>query len=436
VRTHLYRGAAAAFAATLLGLLAQGAPAAATAGPDVMSEDPVVTAAANRPLFQLPFACGEEWRLGTYPGHDDFDIDMFPVEGQALNRPILASYGGRVANKGYTNGGGNGVRIDHGNGWQTLYLHMVAPAIVNEGDTVSRGQQIGRVGNTGSSSAAHLHYEQWLNGAKIESYFNGSPSGITDDGTSTSRVVESKNCADVAPRERVGIYGVLDSGALYYAVVDPTTNKRVHTVTSTDTIGFVPKAIVALNHNTLLATSPAGGLYRIDVLTNKTSLQFNRTAEPLETGWTHDLLAFDGAYLYGVADGHLMRYVVSRPKPSDVSIGQRTVFERGYTLSTLTAIAPKRLLAVANDGSLLQYYVPKTGTPSRYELKPGRWSSVNQLISGGQGYYLGRDDNGGLRSYVDADPYDGNGDDLTYGPWVDERGWTQHLITAVPTYNN
>ena len=39
---------------------------------------------------------------------------------------------------------------------------MVAPAIVDEGDTVSRGQQIGKVGNTGNSSAAHLHYEQLL----------------------------------------------------------------------------------------------------------------------------------------------------------------------------------------------------------------------------------------------------------------------------------
>ncbi|WP_433790847.1 M23 family metallopeptidase [Actinoplanes sp. CA-252034] len=434
MRTLSYRGAAAALALTSLGLLGLTAPAAAE--PGTMSEDPAVTAAASRPLFQLPFACGDKWRLGTYPGHDDYDIDMFPIVGEALNRPILASYGGKVVNKGYTNGGGNGVRIDHGNGWQTLYLHMVAPAAVNEGDTVSRGQQIGKVGNTGSSSAAHLHYEQLLNGAKTESYFNGSPSGITDDGTSTSRVVESRNCATVAPRDPVGVYGVLDSGELYYAVVDPTTNKRVHTVTSTDKIGFLPKAIVALNHNTLLATSPAGGLYRIDVITNKASLQFNRTAEALETGWTHELLAFDGAYLYGVADGHLMRYVVSRPKPTDVSIGQRTVFGRGYTLSTLTAIAPKRLLAVSNDGSLLSYYVPKTGDPSRYELKPGRWSSVNQLISGGQGYYLGRADNGGLRPYIDADPYDGNGDDLTYGPWVDERGWTQHLITAVPTYND
>ena len=54
----------------------------------------------------------------------------------------------------------------------------------------------------------------------------------------------------------------------------------MHTVTfapPTDKIGFVPKAIVALNHNTLLATSPGGQvLYRIDVITNKTSLQFNR----------------------------------------------------------------------------------------------------------------------------------------------------------------
>ncbi len=162
-------------------------------------------AAGPRPLFQLPFPCGESWRLSTYAGHDDFDIDMIANSGTTNNRPILASYGGRVVRSGWDSGGGNYVRIDHGNGWQTLYLHMIAPPPVSVGQVVTRGQLIGRVGSTGNSSGPHLHYEQLRDGAKVESWFNGVPSGITTDGhpagepQSPPRNVTSANCKDEPP---------------------------------------------------------------------------------------------------------------------------------------------------------------------------------------------------------------------------------------------
>jgi hypothetical protein len=38
-------------------------------------------AAGPRPLFQLPFPCGESWHLATYGGHDDYDIDMTANSG-------------------------------------------------------------------------------------------------------------------------------------------------------------------------------------------------------------------------------------------------------------------------------------------------------------------------------------------------------------------
>ncbi len=164
-------------------------------------------AAGPRPLFQLPFPCGESWRLSTYAGHDDFDIDMIASSGTTNNRPILASYGGTVVRSGWDNGGGNYVRINHGNGWQTLYLHMIAPPPVSVGQIVTRGQLIGRVGSTGNSSGPHLHYEQLRDGAKVESWFNGEPSGITTDGfpagepQSPPRNVTSANCDTEPPAE-------------------------------------------------------------------------------------------------------------------------------------------------------------------------------------------------------------------------------------------
>jgi hypothetical protein len=120
--------------------------------------------------------------------HDDYDIDMTANSGASENRPILASYGGTVAFAGFDTGGGNMVRINHGGGWQTLYLHMIAPAIVSTGQAVAQGQQLGRVGHTGANSSAtnHLHFEELADGNKVESYFNGVPSGIRSDGDPTT----------------------------------------------------------------------------------------------------------------------------------------------------------------------------------------------------------------------------------------------------------
>lgn len=55
---------------------------------------------------------------------------------------------------------GNHVIIDHGNGYYTLYGHMQYNSItVKNGDTVSKGQKIGKMGNTGYSTGNHLHFE-------------------------------------------------------------------------------------------------------------------------------------------------------------------------------------------------------------------------------------------------------------------------------------
>jgi len=80
--------------------------------------------------------------------------------------PIYASAAGTVivSRVGGWNGGyGNYVVIDHGNGVQTLYAHMNTDE-VSVGESVSRGQRIGTVGNTGQSTGYHLHFE--VRGAK------------------------------------------------------------------------------------------------------------------------------------------------------------------------------------------------------------------------------------------------------------------------------
>ncbi|GGQ82338.1 M23 family metallopeptidase [Couchioplanes azureus] len=171
---------------------------------------PMLRPPGPRPAFQLPVPCGETWTLGTYPGHDDHDVDLFPAKGEPWGRPVLASASGTVTEAGINGtlggrtpddpdgprgrGGGYWVKIDHGGKWKTLYLHMLEPPLVREGQHVRRGDQIGRIGSTGDSGAPHLHYEQHRGFEKVETYFDGVPSGITSDDREYSVSRRSNNC--------------------------------------------------------------------------------------------------------------------------------------------------------------------------------------------------------------------------------------------------
>ena len=64
---------------------------------------------------------------------------------------------------------GNYVKIDHGNGYKTLYAHMSGFA-VTLGETVTQGQVIGYVGNTGNSYGNHCHLEMSYNDVLFNPY--------------------------------------------------------------------------------------------------------------------------------------------------------------------------------------------------------------------------------------------------------------------------
>jgi murein DD-endopeptidase MepM/ murein hydrolase activator NlpD len=67
-------------------------------------------------------------------------------------------------------GYGKHIRINHGNGYETLYAHL-SKFSVARGAKVKRGQLIGLVGSTGKSTAPHLHYEVHKNGQPINPAF-------------------------------------------------------------------------------------------------------------------------------------------------------------------------------------------------------------------------------------------------------------------------
>lgn len=112
------------------------------------------------PMDNAYILCG--W--GCYPGHKGVD---FAAHGGGYG-PIYAADRGVVTANGYDPGGwGYYIRIDHGNGYQTLYAHMRAPGYYSVGSTVSKGDNIGYVGMTGRTTYPHVHLELWSGGARI-----------------------------------------------------------------------------------------------------------------------------------------------------------------------------------------------------------------------------------------------------------------------------
>jgi len=108
---------------------------------------------------------GVGMRLSPWTGKAEFHsgIDI----PNPMGTPVYAPADGAVEFVGESNGNGRTVVLNHGQGITTLYAHL-SKANVKEGDRVRKGQQIANVGNTGSSTSPHLHYEVRVNGVPID----------------------------------------------------------------------------------------------------------------------------------------------------------------------------------------------------------------------------------------------------------------------------
>jgi murein DD-endopeptidase MepM/ murein hydrolase activator NlpD len=100
----------------------------------------------------------------THQGHDVM---------AACGVPVIAARGGKVQYSGYHSAAGNYVVIDgKGTTLDFMYAHFAEPSPLKTGDTVRTAQPIGIVGDTGSASACHLHFEIWTSPGWYE---GGSP---------------------------------------------------------------------------------------------------------------------------------------------------------------------------------------------------------------------------------------------------------------------
>ena len=87
--------------------------------------------------------------------------------GAGYGTKVVAANGGTVTMAGWNGGYGNCIVVDHGGGLATLYAHLSSMS-VSRGNTVSKGQQIGKIGSTGVSTGPHLHFEVLRNGSTTD----------------------------------------------------------------------------------------------------------------------------------------------------------------------------------------------------------------------------------------------------------------------------
>ncbi|QFY09484.1 peptidoglycan DD-metalloendopeptidase family protein [Nonomuraea phyllanthi] len=162
--------------------------------------------ASAAPNYQLPFPCGQKWRLNTWDSTHAPALDMVrEPQSQTEGSPVVAPASGTVNQSYYHSNAGNMIQINHGGGHFTTYIHLQSRA-VSVGDRVTQGQVIGRVGHTGptSNGTPHLHYEQgydangdgsasWgFEGAeRVKAVFGGKAYGPAPGGE--WRNVESRN---------------------------------------------------------------------------------------------------------------------------------------------------------------------------------------------------------------------------------------------------
>lgn len=118
-----------------------------------------------RPVDHPYLSSSYGWRrhpiTGRHAMHEGLDF------AAPRGTPIFAASGGVVTEARYVPGYGKMVEINHGNGLVTRYAHASSIS-VKLGELVTKGQQIARVGSTGRSTGAHLHFEVRIAGHPLD----------------------------------------------------------------------------------------------------------------------------------------------------------------------------------------------------------------------------------------------------------------------------
>lgn len=134
--------------------------------------------------------------------------------------PVLATADGIVTETGYRAGLGNYVTIRHADGSESMYNHL-QQADARRGNSVRKGQAVGKLGSTGRSTGPHLDYRLTKNGARIDPMTvlaGKQPSGVSTVASGASRasaqiittnngVRTQKGVRIITPQQRVALSG-------------------------------------------------------------------------------------------------------------------------------------------------------------------------------------------------------------------------------------
>lgn len=138
-------------------------PPAAPCGPDVYGPVPVGPGGWVQPVRAVIVSPYGPRGGGLHAGVDLGAARGTPIRAAAAGRVITVKCNSSIGcdrdGSSQVSGCGWYVELDNGNGIRTRYCHMNQPPYVTEGQTVVAGQVLGVVGNTGSSSGPHLHFE-------------------------------------------------------------------------------------------------------------------------------------------------------------------------------------------------------------------------------------------------------------------------------------
>ena len=210
----------------------------------------------------------------TYDGHKGTDIRLRDVAAMTAGVDVLAAAEGTV--KGVRDGMadisirdpaapdikgrecGNGVVIEHGDGWVTQYCHLRRGSVgVKAGDKVARGAPLGFVGLSGDTEFAHLHFEV-RHGATVIDPFTGSAAGTSACGASLPGLWDGSVAAALAHRPPSFLMGGfadrgLDLRSLEQAAPDTPGGKAVALVAYVRVLG-----VSAGDVETLSVSAPDG----------------------------------------------------------------------------------------------------------------------------------------------------------------------------------
>lgn len=146
----------------------------------------------------LDYRCGHR----TYDKHNGVDIRLLDLAQQRQGVAVLAAAPGRVARlrdgvedisiraPGAPSVAGrecgNGVVVDHGDGWETQYCHMAKGSLrVKVGDAVKAGTPLGLVGLSGDTEFPHLHVTVRHAGAVVDPFSPAGSAGATCSATAS-----------------------------------------------------------------------------------------------------------------------------------------------------------------------------------------------------------------------------------------------------------